>query len=116
MLQPPLALLAAAVVAVPASFVCAEYVEAGFLQYVVPLVTGVLCGAAGLAAARSRGRGGLGALLRALTCPPAVAAVAYGFHLEGSQDLLTGSVYPAYALAVAGALLWTQPVRRRPDR
>jgi len=108
-----LALLGSGVVAFLAAFVCAEYVEAGFLQYVVPLVTGVLCGAAGLAAARSRGHGAIGAVLRGLTCVSAVAGVAYGFHLEASQDLLTGSVYPAYALAVLGALGWTHPVKRR---
>jgi hypothetical protein len=107
------ALLASALVAAVAAPICSEYVEAGFLQYVVPLATGVLCGAAGLGLARSRGEGRLGLVLRLLTAVVAVVGVGAGFSLESSQDPVTGSVWAAYALAVAGALTWTQPPRRK---
>lgn len=107
------ALLAAGVVAAVASPVCSEYVEAGFLQYVVPLVTGVLCGGAGLAVARNPGRDQLGLVLRAMTSVLAVLGVAVGFHLEGSQGLLEPKSIGIYAIAVVGDLVWTQPPKRR---
>ena len=109
-------LLAGLVVAALGGAVDAEYVEAGALAYAVPAVVGVMVGAAVLRAARADGRGRLGAGLRALAVALALAATALGFHLEESQDLLGADALPVYAAAGLGALLWTQPPRRRPAR
>lgn len=90
-----------------------EYVGAAVFAFLGPVVVGVLCGAAGVRAARTDGRGRLGRQVRAVTAGYALLGVALGFRLEGSQPVLSGrfDVLVPYACAVAGALFWTRPAR-----
>jgi hypothetical protein len=109
------ATLAAYAVALVGGPIGSEYVGATIFEYLGPFVVGVLCGGAATRAAGTNGRGPVGKAVRAVAAALAVLGVAFSFMLEKSQDVL--SVDPAvllpYALAVAGALLWTMPPRPR---
>ena len=103
------ACLAATAVALPGGVVAAQYVGAGLLRLLVPAVVGVLCGAAGLAAA---GHGAAGWGVRAAPAVYAVCGVALGFVLERSTAPGSAAALGPYAGAVVGTLLWTAPPRR----
>jgi hypothetical protein len=92
-----------------------EYVGATVFEYLGPFVVGVVCGGAATRAAGTDGHGRTGRAVRWLAAAFAVLGVAFSFVLEQSQDVLSASpdVLLPYAAAVAGALLWTMPPRRR---
>ena len=105
------AALGASGVAYAGAPVWAQYVGAGVMGLLVPVVLGVLTGAAGASAARSDGRGRAGAAVRAAAVVWALLGTGLGLLLEGSRDpLSTAALLPA-GLAALGAVLWTQPVR-----
>lgn len=112
---PPLELLvrstlAAYGAAVGMAFVVSQYVGAGLFAYVTPFLLGVL---AGEAAQRAAGTTRPDVRTRAVAAALALAGCAVGFLLEGSAGLLSGEVLPSYLAALAGAVLWTAPPKRR---
>lgn len=106
--------LAAYYVALVGAVVASEYVQAPLLGYLGPFVVGVVCGAAALRGAATDGRGRLGTRVRGVAAGLALLGVALAFRIEGSQGLLSAGTLLPYLAAVAGALLWTVPPRRRP--
>ncbi|MCW2606442.1 MAG: hypothetical protein JWO60_1135 [Frankiales bacterium] len=102
--------LAAFAAAVGGGFVVSEYVGAGLFAYVTPFLLGVL---AGEAAQRAAGTTRPDVATRAVAAALAVAGCAVGFRLEGSTGLASGTVLPSYLAALAGAVLWTAPPKRR---
>lgn len=98
--------------------VASEYVGATFFAYLGPFVVGVICGAAATRAAVTDGRGVLGSRVRTLAAVLAVLGVGLGFTIEGSNAAASVSpdVLLPYVSAVAGAVLWTMPPRRRQGR
>jgi hypothetical protein len=109
------AALAAYAVAVVGGPVGSEYVGATIFEYLGPLVVGVVCGGAATRAAGTHGHEPVGRVVRWLAAGLAVLGVGLSFVLEQSHDPLSVSpdVLLPYAAAVAGALLWTMPPRRR---
>jgi peptidoglycan/LPS O-acetylase OafA/YrhL len=109
------ATLAAYAVALLGAPVGSEYVGATVFEYLGPFVVGMICGGAATKAAQTDGRGRLGQAVRAISAVVAVLGIAYAFLLEQSQHVVSGSphVLLPYAAAVAGALLWTLPPRRK---
>ena len=109
------AALAAHGVALLGGVVASEYVGATVFAYLGPFVVGVLCGGAATRAARTDGRDRLGQRVRVLATVYAVLSVGLSFVIEGSMTPVSGSadVLLPYAAAVAGAVLWTMPPRRR---
>jgi hypothetical protein len=105
--------LAAYAVALVSAPVGNEYVQATVFEYLGPFVVGMICGGAANRAAHTDGRGRIGRAVRASAAVLAVFSVALSFVLEKSQHVLSTSsdVLPAYAAAIAGALLWTLPPR-----
>ena len=99
--------------------VASEYVGSPSLQYVLPVLLGVLCGeAATVAAGTSRGADGVApsvALqIRLVAAVLSVLGVGWAVLEEGSYRPLSlhRQVLLPYALAAAAALLWTLPPRR----
>jgi hypothetical protein len=109
------AALAGYAVALLGAVIGSEYVGATVFEYLGPFVVGVVCGGAATRAAGTDGTGPVGTQVRAVGAVLAVLSVALGFVLEGSQDVLSlsGAVLLPYVAAVAGAVLWTMPPRRR---
>jgi hypothetical protein len=107
--------LAAYVAALVGGPVGSEYVGATVFEYLGPFVVGVVCGGAATRAAGTNGHGPVGRAVRWLAAGIAVLGVGLSFLLEQSKDPLSAGpdVLLPYAAAVAGALLWTMPPRRR---
>jgi hypothetical protein len=102
--------LAADLTAVVWGFVEAEYVQAGWLQYVAPLVLGAFTGGVAMAASgQPRGRAGTRLRLVAVVC--ALLGCGFGFVKEGTFGALStsGDVLLPYLLAAAGCWGWTLP-------
>jgi hypothetical protein len=112
------AALAALGAAVLGGLVAAQYVDAGVFAALAPAVVGAACGAAAQAASGVtrppvRGRGPLALRVRAVAALAGVLGVGLGFVLEGSRAPMSAEALLPYALALAGAVLWTAPPRRR---
>lgn len=109
------AALAGLAVALLGGLIASEYVGAAVFDYLGPIAVGVVVGAAATKAAGGGGRGPTGLLVRVLAAVLSVFSVALGFVLEESQHPLSArpAVLLPYAAAVAGAVLWTIPPRRR---
>jgi hypothetical protein len=107
------AALASYAVALLGGPVGSEYVGATVFEYLGPFVVGVICGGAAIRAAGTEGRGRIGTAVRSVAALMAVLGVALSFTLEGSRHVLSVSpgVLVPYALAAAGAVLWTIPPR-----
>ena len=110
------AALASYFVAVVGGPIGSEYVGATIFEYLGPFVLGVVSGGAATRAAHTDGHDQVGKAVRGIAAVLGLLGVAFSFVLERSQDVLSASpdVLLPYALAVAGALLWTMPPRRRP--
>jgi hypothetical protein len=108
------AALAAHVLALVAGVVLQEYPGSPFFQYVAPAVGGAAV-SAGATAAAGEPRGPVIRAIRVVVTVYAVLAVAFGFSLEGTYDVLEarGAVLLPYLCAGVAALLWTRPPRRR---
>lgn len=107
--------LASHAAALLGGLVAAEYVDAQAFAYLTPAVVGAGVGAAAQAASgtgRAAARTRAGAQVRVLAAVLAVLGVALGFVLEGSRSPLAAGALVPYALAAAGAVLWTAPPRR----
>ena len=93
-----------------AGLISSEYVEAGFVGWLVPFFVGIVLGIAAEAGARAK----RGRALRIMAALYAVLAVAIGLD----QPLASGTpfapmpgVLALYPLAALGAWLWTAPPR-----
>lgn len=88
--------------------IASQYVGAGFVGYVVPFFVGIVLGIAAEAGARAqRGRA-----LRIIAAIYSVVAIAVGLDMPratGSAFSPAGRVLALYALAAAGAWVWTAP-------
>jgi hypothetical protein len=91
--------------------VAAQYVDAELFGYLTPAVVGAACGAAAQSASGAPRRGPAGRGVRAVGALAGVLGVALGFLLEGSRAPVSSAAALPFALAVAGALLWTLPPR-----
>lgn len=107
------ALVAANLSATAWSFVLAEYVDAPLFKYLAPMVLGILVGAVASAAAGSPRGGRLGHQVRVVSVGYAVLGAGLGFVLEGTYSARPSSLHVLipYAIAAAGAWLWTAPPR-----
>ena len=107
--------LAAYAVGLAGGVVASEYVGATVFAYLGPFVVGVVCGGAATRAAGTDGRGPLGTRVRVAAAVCALLGIGLSFLVEGSRTPLSfrADVLLPYAAAVAGALLWTMPPRRR---
>ena len=91
-----------------AGLISSEYVGAGIVGYVVPFFVGIVLGIAAEAGARKR----RGRALRLLAALYAVVAVATGLDYPlaaGTAFTPVPRVLALYALAAAGAWVWTAP-------
>ena len=113
------AALAGTFAAVLGGLVTSEYIGAPFFAFVAPFLVGVLCGGAALRSAQTDGRGVLGGRIRAIGVAYALLGVGVGFKVVpggGSAFSPVTSVLLPYLCAVAGAVLWTMPPKRRGPR
>lgn len=111
--------LAAYGTAVVWAFVTAEYVGAGWFQYLAPGLLGILCGGAAVAAAASPRPGVLLLRVRVASVVCSLLGVGLGFLLENpfTRPSLQLDVVLPYLIAAVGAWFWTappQPRKRRP--
>jgi hypothetical protein len=107
--------LGATVVAVPSAWVLSEYVGSPTFQYLAPVVVGVACASAAVAAAGDPRVPALRTRVRVVATLYAVLATALGFVLDGTYGVLTAStdVLVPYVAAAGGAWLWSAPPRGR---
>jgi hypothetical protein len=106
--------LGAYVLALGGGMIAAQYVGAPLFQYLAPAVVGIACGAAATAAA-GEPRGPVLQRVRAVAVVYAVLAVALGFRLEATHDVLEVDVdvLVPYVVAAVTCWLWTAPPKRR---
>ncbi len=100
-------------VVVPGAGVASEYVDAGVMGYVVPVVFGIVLGiAAEWGAGRARG-----VPIRVVAVAFALLGAGYSFRfVPGGVSPFSpfGDVVWTYLGAATGAWLWTVPPKRRP--
>lgn len=106
--------LGAYALALGGGLITAQYVGTPLFQYLAPAVVGIACGAAATAAA-GEPRGPVLQRVRVVAIVHAVLAVALGFRLEGTYDVLDlhVEVLVPYLVAAVACWLWTAPPKRR---
>jgi hypothetical protein len=109
------AALGTTAVAMPSAWVLSEYVGSPTFQYLAPVVVGVACAVAAVAAAGDPREPALRTRVRAVAALYALLATALGFVLDGTYAVLTATadVLVPYAAAAGGAWLWAAPPRSR---
>jgi hypothetical protein len=107
------AALGAHLTAVTWGFVEAQYVQAGVFQFLAPLVLGAFTGGVATWAAQHP-TGVQLQRVRLLSVLYALLGCGFGFVLEGTFGVFSGSVdvLVPYALAAGGCWLWTTPPKK----